>query len=167
LGELAAESGMTIDMIVVGGAAMSLAYKARQSTRDVDAIIISPERAASLRDLANRVATEMRWPTDWLNDAAKGYLHGFAPGDVLHQSRGITVRAPAAQQLLAMKLCAWRDDVDIEDARKLLGHLRKRFRTRGKIWPVVEPWLLPGRELKASYAFEDLWEAFENGKDND
>jgi hypothetical protein len=55
-----------------------------------------------------------------------------------------------------MKLAAWRDDVDIEDARLLLTHLSG---TRDDVWRAVEPHVPPGRELKAKYAFDDLWEA--------
>lgn len=56
---------------------------------------------------------------------------------------------------LAMKLSAWRDDVDIEDARRLLQELAG---TQDEIWQAVEPFLIPGQQLKAQYAFLDLWE---------
>ena len=55
-----------------------------------------------------------------------------------------------------MKLSAWRDDVDIEDARRLLRELAGQ---REQIWAALEPYLVPGEELKAHYAFLDLWEA--------
>ncbi len=65
-------------------------------------------------------------------------------------------RTLAVEQLLAMKLCAWRDDLDVGDARLLLSRMRG---DRHAVWQAVAPYLLPGRELKASYAFADLWEA--------
>lgn len=68
---------------------------------------------------------------------------------------GIEVRSPATAQLLAMKLSAWRDDLDIADAKRLLDEL---VGSREEIWQAVEPFLVPGDELKAQYAFEDLWE---------
>ena len=55
-----------------------------------------------------------------------------------------------------MKLSAWRDDLDIDDARLLLSKIQG---DREQVWEQVEPYLVPGRELKASYAFEDLWES--------
>jgi hypothetical protein len=55
-----------------------------------------------------------------------------------------------------MKLSAWRDDIDIEDARQLLQSLEGE---QEEIWAAVEPYLVPGAELKAHYAFLDLWEA--------
>ena len=57
-----------------------------------------------------------------------------------------------------MKLSAWRDDLDIDDARLLLSRLPE-IGDREAVWAVVEPYVVPGRELKARYAFDDLWEA--------
>jgi hypothetical protein len=57
-----------------------------------------------------------------------------------------------------MKLSAWRDDVDVSDARRLLEELA-REKDKDRIWKKVEPFLVPGDELKAQYAFLDLWES--------
>jgi hypothetical protein len=83
-------------------------------------------------------------------------VHGIALGDLILDEPSLLVRALAPQQLLAMKLSAWRDDVDIEDARLLLTKLSS---DRDAVWQQVEPHLVPGRELKASLAFSDLWES--------
>lgn len=97
----------------------------------------------------------MELPEDWLNEGAKGYLQGLSPGEILFQGLSLTVRSVAPQQLLAMKLSAWRDDVDIADARLLLSKLSG---DRQQVWSLIEPHIVPGRELKARYAFEDLWD---------
>jgi hypothetical protein len=55
-----------------------------------------------------------------------------------------------------MKLCAWRDDVDIADARRIMSELPK---DREQTWRLVAPFLEPGKELRARYAFDDLWES--------
>lgn len=68
---------------------------------------------------------------------------------------GIVIKSPAIAQLLAMKLSAWRDDVDIEDARRLLQALAGE---QQQVWAAIELYLVPGTELKARYAFLDLWE---------
>jgi hypothetical protein len=68
----------------------------------------------------------------------------------------ITIITGTAAQLLAMKLSAWRDDVDIADARRLLQEMSS---VREDVWRAVGPFLVPGNELKAQYAFVDLWEA--------
>jgi len=91
-----------------------------------------------------------------VNDGAKGFLNGPTTATVVYESVGITVYRPAYEQLLAMKLCAWRDDVDISDARRIAAELPK---SREETWRLVEPFLEPGKELKARYAFDDLWES--------
>jgi predicted nucleotidyltransferase len=49
------------------------------------------------------------------------------------------VRTLAPPQLLAMKLAAWRDDLDIEDARLLLSKIAG---DRDTVWEQVEPYLV-------------------------
>lgn len=156
LGQLAVESGIKIELILIGGALMVLRFRARESTRDVDVAILAPADAQKVRELARRVAEEHGWPGDWLNDGAKGYLIGVSSGPVVLSAPGIEVRSPDTAQLLAMKLSAWRDDVDIDDASRLLEEMKGG---RDEIWREVAPYLIPGNELKARYAFNDLWEA--------
>jgi hypothetical protein len=141
---------------IVGGAALVLLYGARETTKDVDAFTLDAAGSAELRAAAASVAQQVDLPEDWLNDGAKGYLQGLAPGELLFSAAGMVVRSVAPQQLLAMKLSAWRDDLDVSDARLLLSKLSG---DRGSVWKLVEPHLVPGRQLKAQYAFDDLWEA--------
>ncbi|MEA2695186.1 MAG: hypothetical protein QOJ16_4573 [Acidobacteriota bacterium] len=144
------------EILVAGGAALVLIYNAREATRDVDAFSLGATGLTGLREAAQRVATTLGLPEDWLNDGAKGYLNGVLPGEVLLERPALLVRALAPRQLLAMKLSAWRDDIDIADARLLLPEVPG---TQREVWSLVEPFLVPGRELKARYAFEDLWES--------
>ena len=144
------------EIVVVGGAAVVLLYGARETTKDVDVLILSRVDPALVRRAVQRVAGALGLPDDWLNDAAKRYVHGLALGDVLIDEPALLVRALAPHQLLAMKLSAWRDDVDIEDARLLLAKLSG---DRDEVWGLVEPHVVPGRETKAYFAFCDLWEA--------
>lgn len=62
---------------------------------------------------------------------------------------GIEVRRPGFAHLLAMKLGAWRDELDISDAKRIL---REMSGSREEVWNSVAPYLTPGRELKARYA---------------
>lgn len=154
LGELAVENGETIELVILGGAVMVLAYQARQATHDVNAVILSPREIRKVREMAVEVAREYHLPEDWLNDGAKGYLVGLSQGRIIFTAPGIVASSPSVTQLLAMKLSAWRDDVDISDAKRLLQELEG---SSDEIWARVERYLLPGRELKAKYAFMDLW----------
>jgi predicted nucleotidyltransferase len=156
LGQLAVFEGLQLRLALVGGAVMALAYGARDSTRDVDALFFSPPDAMTIRRLALQVALEMGFAEDWLNDGAKGYVKGLDLGQRLLAADGIEVWQISPVQLLAMKLSAWRDDTDIRDATRLLHELSG---TREEIWVQLEPFLSKGDELKAQYAFADLWES--------
>ncbi len=145
-----------VDLVVVGGAAMVLLFAARESTKDVDAFSVEPEAQARVTDAARLVAADLELPEDWLNDGAKGYAHGLAPGPMLLDTPALRVRTVSVEQLLAMKLSAWRDDLDVEDAKRLLQECGD---AREEIWEHVERHIVPGRELKARYAFDDLWES--------
>jgi hypothetical protein len=158
LGALAdelASLGTGCELFLAGGAALVLLFDARASTKDVDAFVLDAAQAPYVREAAARVAARLELPSDWLNDAAKGYVHGLAAGPPVFQRRSLTVRTLAPEQLLAMKLSAWRDDIDVEDARLLLAQLGG---SREQAWGRVAPHVVPGRELKAQYAFDDLWE---------
>jgi hypothetical protein len=55
-----------------------------------------------------------------------------------------------------MKLAAWRDAVDRADAKLLLASIEG---AREQIWETVRRYVPPHDLQKASYAFDDLWEA--------
>lgn len=77
-------------------------------------------------------------------------------GAPLYESQALDVRAVTTPQLLGMKLAAWRDAVDRAAARLLLTSMEG---ARDQIWEVVRRHV-PDHDLqKASYAFDDLWEA--------
>ena len=141
LGALAQEQGHTVELLIVGGAAMVLLYNARPATRDVDVMILAPPQANLVRVLAGQVAIKHGLPDDWLNDGAKGFLVGVSEGETVFSAPGIVVRTPAVTQLLAMKLSAWRDDVDIADAQQLLQHMDGE---QDQIWEKVAPYLVAG-----------------------
>lgn len=138
---------------------MAVHFRAREATADVDAVF---EPVRETREWAERVAEENGWPADWLNDGAKGYVNQKSAGPLLHQSDGIRVTSAAIPHLLALKLMAWRDDVDFNDAKHLLAELRRDagvdVSTPEKLWDLVEPYIVPSHVQKARYAVEELWE---------
>jgi hypothetical protein len=131
LAELLRDAGVEGELCLLGGTAMMLAFHARASTKDVDAIF---EPAGLVRKLSGVVASERGLPEDWLNDAAKGFAsarHEVTEGD-LPQFDGLRLVAPTAEYLLAMKCIAARVAVgvggpdDVGDIRFLLQHLGVR-----------------------------------------
>ena len=100
-------------------------------------MILEPTPAAEVRLIAADVAVELGWPNDWFNDGAKGFVRGRQRGRLLFEAVGIRVFQPPVEQLLAMKLSAWRDDVDIGDASILLQAVRESL-ARDEVWSLLE-----------------------------
>ena len=123
LNEELRRAGTEGELFLVGGAVMCLAYAARPSTQDVDALF---RPARQVREAAARVAVQAGIQPDWLNDGVKGFLseHGeFSPFLELDHLR-VMVAQP--QYLLAMKCLALRIGAefhDEDDIRYLLRHL--------------------------------------------
>jgi hypothetical protein len=155
LSEELAERGERAQIAITGGAALVLLFNARQTTKDVDVFIVEPD-PPRLREAVVQVARNLELPEDWLNDGAKGYFTAISEGEVLYDSASLRVRAVTTEQLLGMKLAAWRDAIDRGDARLLLSRLSG---SREEIWRRVAPFVPRNYVDKASYAFDDLWES--------
>ncbi|HEV8544416.1 MAG TPA: DUF6036 family nucleotidyltransferase [Verrucomicrobiae bacterium] len=65
------KQGAIEELCIFGGTAMVLAFTARLTTKDVDALFHPPH---VIRDLARRIAVGQHLPADWLNDGVKGFL---------------------------------------------------------------------------------------------
>lgn len=142
-------TGSPVELAVAGGAAMVVLFNARESTRDVDAAVIAGN-AQELRSASQRIAQSFGLPDDWLNDSVKGFMHGISSGEVLFTSPSLIIKALSLHQLLAMKLSAWRDDVDIADANLLLSKMTGNYQ---QVWTLVEPYLVPGRRTEGALCF--------------
>lgn len=121
LGRRLHEQGLSGEMYVVGGAAMALAYDARRSTRDIDAVF---EPKVAIYRAAASVADELGLAPGWLNDAVKGFLAGPDPqaAPVLEVD-GLRCQAASPRMLLALKVLAHRIGEDEEDVRMLAAIL--------------------------------------------
>ena len=128
LNELLLQKGVIGELCVFGGAAMVLAFDARESTRDVDAIFVPKQ---DVLVAANQVATEFGLEPDWLNDGVKGYVsnEGEVTSDGMPVFTNLRVMRPTTEYLLAMKCLASRvadyDHAgDRADVVTLVNHLR-------------------------------------------
>lgn len=113
--ETRGESG---ELFVVGGAALALAYDAREATRDVDALF---EPKATIYAVSEMIATRQGLRPGWLNDGMKGFLHGVDEDRTLaieHPALEVWVASP--RYLLAMKLLSARIERDADDIALLL-----------------------------------------------
>ena len=147
------------ELYVVGGAVMCLAFAARASTRDVNAIF---EPTQKVRAAAERVAAAVDCPSDWLNDGVKGFLSDRASFTPFLDLEHLKVFVATPEYLLAMKCLAMRigeEFHDIEDVRYLLRHLNietydAALKVIGSFYPVAR---FPQKSL---YALEELLGSF-------
>lgn len=120
LGEALERRGVKGEMCVVGGAAIALAYDARRSTRDIDAVF---EPKMTVYEAAAEVGERLALPVGWLNDAVKGFLVGDLEAAPVLEVPGLRCLAASPRMLLAMKVLAHRVGEDEDDVRLLADEL--------------------------------------------
>ena len=97
LDEKFAQKGIVGEVCVFGGTAMVLAFNARLSTKDVDAVF-SPRKHFAV---VPRLSPTKDLPEDWLNDSVKGFVSetGTLTKDDLPQFPNLRVIRPTAEYL--------------------------------------------------------------------
>lgn len=165
LGALAEElgkQGVTGEICLFGGTVMVLAFTARLSTKDVDALF---QPSQSIRDAARHVAAEQHLPEDWINDGVKGFVsarHETTPGS-LPQFPHLRLTMPVPEYLLAMKCMAARvggttgETSDVPDIIFLIRHLG--LRSARDVLDLVGQYYPAGRiPVRTQYLVEGLFE---------
>jgi len=119
LGQRCAAQGFEVEMFVVGGGAIALAYGDDRSTRDIDADF---EPKMGVYGIAKVMATDFGLPQDWINDGVKGLLPDRPDSgqQFIWASRGIRLVVHSPEYLFAMKAVSARIGADDDDLR-LLG----------------------------------------------
>jgi len=159
------KQGVMGEICLFGGTVMVLAFNARLSTKDVDALF---HPTALTRELVRRIGEEQQLPADWLNDGVKGFVstrHETMVGN-LPQFPHLRLTMPVPEYLLAMKCMAARvggtdgEGSDIPDIVFLIRHLGLRnarvvLDLVGQYYPVSR---IP---MRTQYLVEGL---FEEGK---
>jgi hypothetical protein len=100
------------EIFLAGGAVMCLVFRAREATKDIDALLVP---AAELRRAARLVGEREGLPPGWLNDAVKGFFSEAGRFDVFADFSHLRVYAPHPEYLLAMKCLAMRLGEDFQD----------------------------------------------------
>lgn len=118
---LAHERGLPlVNIRIVGGAALRLGHFDRESTADIDAHL---QPAAELSEIAEAVARNRGWPTNWLNDTAVMFFPSWGrqvEWVTLYEDDSVSISIAPVDALLAMKLNAARPGRDSDDLAKLL-----------------------------------------------
>lgn len=121
------------EVALFGGAVMVLVFKTRIATKDVDAIF---HPSAVIREAVSLIAKRHDLDETWLNDGVKGYVVQHSKNVLFHMPN-LTVLAPEAEYLLAMKALAARSDTEDEaDLRFLIDHLS--LRSAADVFSIIE-----------------------------
>ena len=159
------KQGVTGEVSLFGGTVMMLAFTARLTTKDVDALF---QPTQTIRELAHRIATEQHLPADWLNDGVKGFVsarHETTAGN-LPQFPHLRLTMPVPEYLLAMKCMAARiggttgEPSDVADIVFLVRHLKLKS-AKGVLDLVGQYYPANRISVKTQYLVEGL---FEEGK---
>lgn len=156
---------VTGEVCLFGGTVMLLAFNARLTTKDVDALF---QPAQSIRELVRSIAEKQHLPIDWLNDGVKGFLstrHQTTTGN-LPQFPHLRLTMPVPEYLLAMKCMASRlgsttgEQSDLPDIIFLIRHLN--LKSAKDVLDLVAQYYPASRiPVKTQYLVEGL---FEEGK---
>lgn len=157
------EQGIMGEICLFGGTAMVLAFTARLTTKDVDAIF---QPAGTIRALAHKIATRQDLPADWLNDGVKGFVSAnfeTTTGD-LPQFPHLRITMPVPEYLLAMKCMAARiasatgeGPSDVSDIVFLIRHLR--LKSSEEVLDLIGQYYPAERiPVKTQYLVESLFE---------
>jgi len=138
---------------IVGGAVMCLVYKARPSTRDVDAIF---EPTKKIRAIAKKIAQRENLPEDWLNDGAKTFLTSNFKRQSVLELANLRVWAPEPRYMLAMKCISARwDSYDKDDVKFLLKFLK--IKDPKKVFEIIEGFYPKNRiPIKTKFFLEEI-----------
>ena len=162
LSEELGRQGVIGEICLFGGTVMVLAFNARLSTKDVDAIF---HPTTLTRELVRRIGEERQLPPDWLNDGVKGFVsarHETTVGN-LPQFPHLRLTMPVPEYLLAMKCMAARvggtggEGSDIPDIVFLIRHLG--LKNARAVLDLVGQYYPENRiPMRAQYLVEGLFE---------
>jgi len=160
------EKGVTGELCIYGGATMVLAFDARESTRDVDAIFVPK---AEVYEEAAKIAEEMHLPISWLNDGVKGFvsMEGEVTTEGMPQWENLRIMRPTTRYLLAMKCMAARvADYDTSGDKNDIIHLCNDLgiRTTEDVMNLVEDYYPTSRiPVKTQYFIEEIVSEMKGG----
>lgn len=141
---------------------MVLAFAARVTTKDVDAIF---EPAGLIRDLARVIAARCGLPDNWLNDGVKGFVSARpeTTAELLPEFPHLRLTVPVLEYLLAMKCMAARiggtTDEPSDTADIVFLIRQRRLRSAREVLDIVSRYYpADSISVKSQYLIEGLFE---------
>ncbi len=162
------EKGVTGELCIFGGATMILAFDARESTRDVDAVFVPK---TEIYQAAEKIAEEMNLPISWLNDGVKEFIspEGEVTTDGMPQWENLRVIRPTTRYLLAMKCMAARvADYDTAGDKNDIIHLCKNLNieTVDEVMNLVEGYYPTSRiPVKTQFFIQEIMDGMKGGSE--
>lgn len=122
MGRYLAERDVLGEIAIYGGTAILLQFDWRQTTEDVDAVVLDGRREGVVKDAAAFTALQLELADDWLNDAVGAYTALEEPDSFFSTfgsypeggSTGLRILLARPEYLCAMKLKALQR-VDVGD----------------------------------------------------
>ena len=145
-----AEEGTHGEIFITGGAVLTLAFNARDSTRDIDAIFQPKE---NLRKIISSIANDFNLPYDWINDSVKVYVTDKMRFEKFLTYSNLTISTIDAECLLAMKLSSARDAIiskDEEDSIFLMKTLG--IQTEKELFNILDKYIDPVMRKQRVYS---------------
>lgn len=148
-GEMASRE-ISGEIIICGGAVMSMVYEARTSTKDIDGLFVP---TGPINEIVRAIALRDGLETDWLNDAAKGFIDTARMSfETVHEYSNLTVRMPSPEAMLAMKLTSARMvGKDREDALFFMRLLK--IKSEEELLDIIERNAAPQRLTPMAHFF--------------
>lgn len=94
------------DILIAGGAALTMVFGARNATYDIDCIFRPVE---DLRKITQIIGDDNDLDEGWLNDGVKGFINEKMTSSVVKRYSNLVVSSLDAKSLLAMKLASARE----------------------------------------------------------
>ena len=137
------------EIIIAGGAALTLVWGARNSTYDIDAIF---EPKEDMRTIISDIAAAYKLNADWLNDGVKGFMTEKMGYDKYLELSNLTVHNINAESMLAMKLTSARTNTkDMDDSIFLMKALG--IKAEDELFAIIEKYIHPNHQTIASNFF--------------
>lgn len=117
-----AAKGIRGEIGLYGGAVMCIAFNARESTHDIDAVF-NPKY--NIYQAAKELAEEYSLPEDWLNDSVKGFISENNELNLVTSLSNLAIYMASPQYMFAMKAVSCRTEhiAEIQYIKFLIRYL--------------------------------------------
>lgn len=152
------KKGLNGEIVLFGGAVMTVVLDARKSTQDVDAIF---RPSSVIREIAHQIGKENSLPDTWLNDGVKGFISEKGEYSLFYEDNNLKIFAAEPEYILAMKCFSMRlgESKDEEDIIFLIKKLK--ISKKEQVFKIIEKYYPQNRiPPKTQYAIEELFQNF-------